>query len=55
MKHKLIADGIELLEFLFVFGLGGSVILIILTSIEDFREVLFVGSSDESEPEPLPR
>jgi hypothetical protein len=43
--------GIKLLEFLFAAGLVGSAILIVLTSIEDFREV-FNRDADE-DPELL--
>src|ERR1051326_4599253 len=39
MAHTLIVGSIKALEFLFAAGLVGSVILILLTSIEDFREV----------------
>jgi len=42
--------GIKLLEGLFATGLVGSVVLIFLTPIEDFREVFHGDSRDESEP-----
>jgi hypothetical protein len=51
MAHALMVAGIKLLEFLFAAGLVGSAILIVLTSIEDFREV-FNRDADE-EPEIL--
>ena len=51
MGHILIVGGIKLLEGLFAVGLVGSAVLIVLTSIEDFREV-FHRNGDE-EPEPL--
>ena len=51
MAHALMVDGIKLLELLFAAGLIGSVVLIVLTTIEDFREV-FTRRGDE-EPELL--
>ncbi len=51
MAHALMVAGIKLLELLFAAGLIGSAILIVLTSIEDFREV-FNRDADE-EPELL--
>jgi hypothetical protein len=41
---------IKTLEFLFAAGLVGSVVLVLLTSVEDFREVFH---PDASEEEPL--
>ena len=49
MTHSLMIAGIKLLEGLFAVGLFGSVILIVLTSIEDFREVFTSGGEDERE------
>ncbi len=51
MTHEVVIGGIKLLEFLFAAGLVGSVVLIILTSIEDFREVFH--RETENEPEPV--
>lgn len=51
MAHELMVGGIKLLELLFAAGLLGSLVLIVLTTIEDFREV-FPRSGDE-EPELL--
>ena len=50
MEHTLIVSSIKALEFLFAAGLVGSVVLILLTSIEDFREVFHSDSVDEPEP-----
>ena len=48
MGHALAIIGIKVLEVLFAGGLIGSAILLILTSIEDFREVLT--RDEEEEP-----
>ncbi len=48
MERDVIVGGIKLLEFLFAAGLVGSAVLIVLTSIEDFREVLH-RESDETQ------
>ena len=47
MEHEIIVAAIKVLEFLFAAGLIGSVILILLTSIEDFREVLHRDTAEE--------
>lgn len=49
MTHELVIGGIKVLEFLFAAGLIGSLILILLTSIEDFREVFQRDPSEEPE------
>jgi hypothetical protein len=50
MAHTLTVAGIKSLEFLFAAGLIGSCILVILTSIEDFREVFHRESDEEPAP-----
>ena len=47
MEHSLIVGGVKVLEFLFAAGLIGSVVLILLTSIEDFREVFHADAGEE--------
>ena len=47
MSHEFIVGGIKALEFLFAAGLAGSVVLILLTSIEDFREVFHRDAEEE--------
>ena len=47
MEHSLIVGGVKVLEFLFAAGLSGSVVLILLTSIEDFREVFHADAGEE--------
>jgi hypothetical protein len=49
MAHALMVGGIKTLEILFAGGLIGSVILIILTSIEDFREVFQRDTPEETQ------
>jgi hypothetical protein len=48
MGHAITVAGIRILEVLFAGGLIGSAILVIITSIEDFREVF--DHDDEKEP-----
>lgn len=49
MTHEMTVVGIKTLEGLFAVGLIGSVILILLTAIEDFREVFHHDATDEPE------
>lgn len=49
MGHALAVGGITLLEVIFAGGLIGSVVLIILTSIEDFREVFSKDGEEEQQ------
>ena len=49
MMHELVVGGIKLLEFLFAGGLIGSAVLILLTSVEDFREVFHRDTEEESQ------
>ncbi len=49
MSHEVAIVGIKILEVLFATGLIGSVILILLTSIEDFKEVFHRDSNGEPE------
>ena len=46
MEREFVIGAVKFLEFLFAAGLFGSVVLILLTSVEDVREVL------AAEPEP---
>ncbi len=41
--------GIKMLEFLFATGLVGSLVLIVITTIEDFRELFARGGAEEPE------
>jgi len=47
MSHELMVGGIKALEFLFAAGLIGSTVLILLTSVEDFREVFQRDAEEE--------
>ncbi len=49
MTHEIIVAGIKILEGLFAVGLIGSVVLILLTSIEDFKEFVHRDANDERE------
>jgi len=49
MAHSLIAGLITLLEVIFVAGVAGSAIVIILTSIEDVREVFHKDTAEDGE------
>ena len=49
MTHEILVAGIKTLEGLFAVGIIGSVVLILLTSIEDFKEVFHRDANDEPE------
>ncbi len=49
MKHEFMVGGIKLLEFLFAAGLVGSLVLIVITTVEDFRELFTRGGAEEPE------
>ena len=47
MEHEIVVGGIKVLEFLFAAGLIGSAVLILLTSVEDFKEVFHRDVNEE--------
>jgi len=49
MAHTLMVGGIELLELLFAAGILGSLVLVVLTAIDDFREVFHRPSDEQPE------